>query len=261
LDDAIARLRAALDSYSGGRVLRDGARVALLGAPNVGKSSLLNALLGMRRAIVTETPGTTRDYIEEQILLHGEFIRLIDTAGLRETSDAVEMEGIAISRETLRQADIVCLIADARDGSGNAVKLREQAAIDEFDARVLLLFNKADLVDEAAAAALRGQGIVCSALLGTGLDQLTKRLAEMARELRGSSEQGSVLVTNARHADCLRRGIDALVDAQKAQQVGMTEEVLAGDLRRAIDALGEIIGAVTTDEILNGIFSRFCIGK
>jgi tRNA modification GTPase len=261
LTEAGEQLRRALDSYAGGRIIRDGVRIALVGAPNVGKSSLLNHFLGRRRAIVTDQPGTTRDYLEEAVLLHGEYVRLIDTAGLRHTDDMIEREGIAISRETLRSADVICLLADARDGLDPAEALRAQLTKESGGGEVLLVFNKCDLAARETVAAIAGQGPVISVLRGDGLPELSRRLAELARELHRGSEQGSVLVTNIRHADCLRRGIAALDEAQQAASEGMTEEVLAAELRRAIDALGEIIGAVTTDDILNGIFSRFCIGK
>ena len=258
LDYASSRLQEAFGSYSGGRVIREGARIALLGAPNVGKSILLNALLGTRRAIVTDVPGTTRDYLEEAMLLHGECVRLIDTAGLRDTDDAVEQEGIAFSMNALKDADIICLLSDARDGFSPD---KTHGLDEEYGARVMHVFNKSDLVDAAGIEDLRAHGIAISAIHGGGLDELTRTLAEQARSLRGSSEQGSVLVTNARHADCLRRGLASLDEARRAQQAGMTEEVLSAELRQAIDALGEIIGLVTTDDILNGIFSRLCIGK
>ncbi|MDT8325414.1 MAG: tRNA uridine-5-carboxymethylaminomethyl(34) synthesis GTPase MnmE, partial [Bacteroidota bacterium] len=261
LAEAERQLRRALDSYAEGRIIRDGARIALVGAPNVGKSSLLNHFLGMRRAIVTDLPGTTRDYIEEAVLLHGEYVRLIDTAGLRSSEDVIEQEGIAISRETLRSADIVCLLADARQGYDGCASMHAQLAEESDRGEVLLVFNKSDLMEPATAAALESHGAVISVLRGDGLAQLSLRLAALARDLRGGSEQGSVLVTNVRHADCLRRGIAALEQARDAASAGMTEEVLAAELRRSIDALGEIIGAVTTDDILNSIFSRFCIGK
>jgi len=260
-DESISRLDAALDSYGSGRIIRDGMRVALAGSPNVGKSSLLNTLLGTRRAIVTETPGTTRDYIEEGMLLNGEYMRFIDTAGMRQTDDHIEAEGIAFSRSILREADIVCLMADARDGASEALTVRDLALIEEEDARVLLLFNKVDLIPADAAADLAEHGFVISARTGEGMDRLTARLAELARAAVHTPEQGSVLVTNARHADCLRRGIDALEDARRARHNGMTEEFLAYEVRRAIDALGEIIGAVTSEDVLNSVFARFCIGK
>ncbi len=260
-DESIRRIQTALDSFGSGRIIRDGMRVALAGPPNVGKSSLLNTLLGTRRAIVTEVPGTTRDYIEEGMLLNGEYMRFIDTAGMRSTDDRIENEGIAISRDMLRDADIVCLIADAREGARAAVSVRDLALLEEEDARVQLLFNKADLVAADTATELAEHGLVISARTGDGMDRLTARLAELARAARQTSEQGSVLVTNARHADCLQRGIDALRDAQRARRDRMTEEFLAYEVRRAIDALGEIIGAVSSEDVLNSIFARFCIGK
>ncbi|MBN1449233.1 MAG: tRNA uridine-5-carboxymethylaminomethyl(34) synthesis GTPase MnmE [Bacteroidetes bacterium] len=258
---SLVQLREALASYDSGRLLRDGVRVVLAGPPNVGKSSLLNALLGMQRAIVTDVPGTTRDYIEESMLLHGEYLRFIDTAGLREASDRIEEEGIALGREILQNADIVCLLVDAREGHQAGVAVRDLALLEDHDTRVLLVFNKTDLVPEDQVEYLSAYGIPLSVLTGQGMTELTQRLAALARSTGGSTEQGSVLVTNARHADCLQRGIAALEDAQRAHEEGMTEEILAGEVRRATQALGEIIGAVSSEDVLNSIFSRFCIGK
>jgi tRNA modification GTPase len=254
-------MTAALESYGSGRIIRDGIRVALLGPPNVGKSSLLNALLGMRRAIVTDVPGTTRDYIEEQMLLQGEYFRFIDTAGVRDTDDSIEQEGIAIGRRVLQRADIVCVITDACDGLSASNEMMAQLKPENAEYEMFAVFNKSDLVSREVEEELNRHGVALSALHGQGIPTLTERLTELAHSMRSGSEKGRVLVTNARHADCLRRGIHALEAARRAGTEGMTEEFLAYEVRQAIEALGEIIGDVTTDDILNGIFSRFCIGK
>lgn len=261
LSDAARSIEEALATYGSGRLIREGVRVALLGPPNVGKSSLLNRLLGAQRAIVTDIPGTTRDYIEEQVLMQGEYFRVIDTAGLRDSEDSIELAGMAISRRIMQEADIVCLLTDARDGTDVGAQLRDQLRNSVDDIALLVLFNKADLVHPDEAEQLAVGGMVISALDGAGIDDLKAELASRARRMRDASEKGRVLVTNARHADCMRRALEALTKAQEAGAQGQTEEFLAYEVRQAIDALSEIIGVVTTEDILNGIFARFCIGK
>ncbi len=258
IDATRTHIAAVLATHANGRLLREGVRVALLGAPNVGKSSLLNALLGMRRAIVTDVPGTTRDYLEEQALLRGRLFRFVDTAGVRDTDDPVEREGIALTRELAARADVLCGIVDAERASGDLDVLRGFA--DDAGAVFLPLFNKVDLLDTGAHAVPDGV-LAVSALRGDGLPALELRLVDIADTLARPSEAGEVLVTNERHAGCLRRALEALDRAEHALNEGKTEEFLALELREAIDALGEIIGVVRTDDILDGIFSRFCIGK
>lgn len=258
IDATRRRVSAVLATHANGRLLRDGVRVALLGAPNVGKSSLLNALLGMRRAIVTDVPGTTRDYLEEQALLQGRLFRFVDTAGVRETDDPVEREGIALTRELASRADVLCGIVEAGGAEDELHELRGIAS--EAGAVFLPLLNKIDLLATPSSAVPEGV-LAVSALRGDGLPALEQRLIEIADTLARPSEAGEVLVTNERHADCLRRSLAALDRADGALREGRTEEFLALELREAIDALGEIIGVVRTDDILDGIFSRFCIGK
>lgn len=261
LSETQAAMQRALDSYGTGRLVREGVRVALLGRPNVGKSSLLNAMLGSDRAIVTDVPGTTRDFIEEGLLIRGELFRFIDTAGLRQTEDAIEREGIARTQVLAREADIVCALSEAAGGAEAMEELTRDLHEQDTEARVLPVFTKADLVSDGDRRMLAHAGVPVSVLDGGGLDELGRRLADMARGLGGSLEEGTLLVTNARHAQCLRDGISAVCRAHASLQQGRSEEFVAVDLRDAIARLGEIIGAVTSDDVLEGIFSRFCIGK
>ncbi|MFZ1731865.1 MAG: tRNA uridine-5-carboxymethylaminomethyl(34) synthesis GTPase MnmE [Bacteroidota bacterium] len=261
ITEAAQKIRNALDSYSSGRIVRDGARVALLGFPNVGKSSLLNALLGSERAIVTEVPGTTRDFIEESMLLQGELFRFIDTAGLRNTDDPVEREGIARTHEMALQSDIVCLLSEAAAGMDGLAGLHSAAALTRTNQELLYIFTKCDLASDAEKTAVANKGLLVSVRDGAGLEKLRDTLAAIARGKGVSSEQGEVLVTNVRHADCLQNGLQALQRAEEALTKGRTEEFVALDVREAVTALGEIIGEVTSDDVLNGIFARFCIGK
>ena len=265
LDRARASVDAALDSYDSGRIVRDGLAVVLAGPPNAGKSSMLNALLGSRRAIVTGTPGTTRDYLEEPAMLDGIPVRYIDTAGLRATDDEAEQAGVAYSEAWIATADVVCFLIDATGDEARPSAIADlRSSIDRASggrAAVIIAANKADLIPPAARAAFGAAGAVpVSALTGDGLADLASRIATIGRErTRGGDDD--VLVTNARHAECLRRASASLAAAFMALTQGRSEELLACDVREAVRALDEIIGIVSTDDVLNAIFSRFCIGK
>lgn len=243
-----------------GRVLRDGATVVIVGRPNVGKSSVFNALLGTARAIVTEVPGTTRDVLAERVDLGGVPVTLTDTAGLRASVDPVEREGVARARASAEDADVVMVVVDAAetDPAGQ----REDAAIWEAHAgrpRVLAA-NKADLLTTAAGAAVWlgvADPCVVSARNGEGLEALRGRLGVAV----GATDWEPATVTNARHLGLLERAALAVRRAIGAVESGATEEYVALDVREALQALEEIRGRVTAEEVLHGIFARFCIGK
>ncbi|MBU6479093.1 MAG: tRNA uridine-5-carboxymethylaminomethyl(34) synthesis GTPase MnmE [Nitrospirae bacterium] len=242
-----------------GRILREGARVVILGRPNVGKSSLLNRLLREERAIVTAIPGTTRDVIEESIDLDGVRIRLIDTAGVRQTVDIVEQEGIKRTRAAQDEADLLLLVLDV-----SALLTSDDRDLLRMvrDRRHVVLLNKADLAGTVEPdAALAGHPVYpISAKTGLGIE--TVKLALRAQLVSGGFEAAeSVTVTNVRHRDALRRAGESLGQALESVQSGMAGELVSIDVRAAADALGEITGAITTDEILGRIFSEFCIGK
>jgi tRNA modification GTPase len=242
-----------------GRILREGAHVVILGRPNVGKSSLLNRLLREERAIVTAIPGTTRDVIEESIDLDGLTIRLVDTAGVRETDDIVEQEGIKRTRVAQDEADLLLVVVD---GSVPLTDDDRELLNVVKDRKHLVLRNKADLADEAASdAALAGHSSYSiSAKTGLGVETVTAALrAQLLSE--GFDAAESVTVTNVRHRDALRRAGESLGQALESVQWGAAGELVSIDVRAAAEALGEITGAITTDEILGRIFSEFCIGK
>jgi len=243
--DRIANLLATAES---GRVLREGVRVAIVGPPNAGKSSLLNRLLGMERAIVSPVPGTTRDTIEEAACLRGILFRLTDTAGLRETSDPVEREGVERARRTIEQADLVLHIIDA------SINFHEPALRE----REILVANKMDLVSgegNLPAAAIR-----VSSKTGDGLPELVEA---MLRETSGShlSAGQSLASVNARHKILLESAASSLIAAAALLESGAPPEISAIELRAALDAVGRITGSADTEEILGEIFGRFCIGK
>ena len=242
-----------------GRILREGARVVILGRPNVGKSSLLNRLLREERAIVTAIPGTTRDVIEESIDLDGVMIRLVDTAGVRETDDIVEQEGIKRTRTAQDEADLLLVVVD---GSVPLTSDDRDLLTAVRDRKHVVLLNKADLADTVETdAAIAGHRVyVISAKTGMGVEMLKSALR--AQLVSGGFEAAeNVTVTNVRHRDALRRAGESLGQALESVQCGMAGELVSIDVRAAADALGEITGAITTDEVLGRIFSEFCIGK
>ena len=244
-----------------GEVVRAGVRLAIIGRPNVGKSSLLNALLRRDRAIVTPVPGTTRDVLEETIAIDGVAFILVDTAGIRHTDDDVESKGVARSRRSLAEADMVALVVDAAAG----VTAEDVALLGE--ARVLptiVIGNKSDLLSESPDRPdLNDEEvdyISVSAKTGEEIDTLEKLF--LSRALGGRVlATDEVLVSNARHADALRRAKAAVARARAALSDGLSEEFAASEIRTALSCVGEITGRDVSADILDRIFGRFCIGK
>lgn len=234
-----------------GRIFREGVRVVIYGLTNAGKSSLLNRLLGFPRAIVSPTPGTTRDTIEEVINLRGIPLRLTDTAGLREGGDAIEQEGIARTQRSLETADLVLHLVDS-----NAPKPENFTAEDAERAELLLL-NKSDLPEHSDWKSCDALRISCTT--ENGLAGLEEKILEKigARHL----DAPSAIAINARHRDCLRRALAACERASEAIAAGLGPEFVSVDLRDALQAVGEIVGAAGTEEILDSLFATFCIGK
>jgi tRNA modification GTPase len=237
-----------------GRVLRDGYRVVIVGKPNAGKSSLLNRLSGEEAAIVTEVAGTTRDILREQINIDGLAVELIDTAGLRDDPDRIEEEGIRRAREALKSADAVLWIQDANESPEQRIdeKLPEGAEI-------IIVRNKIDMTGEQAGLADDGSGAVrLSAKTGDGIDALH----ECLRAAAGYRNLGEGAFTSRkRHIDALRRAAKHFMTGRAALEDMKAGELLAEELRLAQEALGEITGAVSSDDLLGRIFSEFCIGK
>ena len=240
-------------SYKSGRLLSDGAKVAILGSPNVGKSSLFNELVRADRAIVTDKPGTTRDTLTETIDLKGIPLVLTDTAGLRETTDEIESMGIARTQRAMSDADLVLVVLDSAEPIGKAEReLLSQTS----NLRRLVVNNKWDLVGRSSVGS---EGINVSARTGAGLEDL--RLAILATLQAGANIDSSLLVTNARHYDVLVR-VGAEVDiAIGALGDKLSEELILVPLHNALRLLGEITGETTTENILSEIFATFCIGK
>lgn len=242
-----------------GRILREGARVVILGRPNVGKSSLLNRLLKEERAIVTAVPGTTRDVIEESIDLDGVMIRLVDTAGVRKTEDVVEQEGIKRARAAQHEADLLLVVVD---GSVPLTSDDRELLSAVEDRKHVVVLNKADLAKAVETDITLADHPTYAVSAKTGLGVETVKAVLRAQLVSGGLDTvDGVTVTNVRHRDALRRARESLGQALESVQCGMAGELISIDVRAAADALGEITGAITTDEILGRIFSEFCIGK
>lgn len=241
-----------LKTYSFGKILRDGVNVALVGKPNVGKSSLLNYILKESRAIVSSIPGTTRDVIREEASIDGILFRFYDTAGIRFTEDEIEKEGVLRSRETVKNSDIVIFINDVTEGFDSNVFEELKLLTDEK--RIVCVMNKTDLAPNET------ETMSVSAITGDGIDDLLRELKRMAMGEESYTEKSAV-VSNIRHAKALKKAKEHLIIAINSLKTGMSGEFLSVDLRNAESSLGEIIGTVTTDDILNNIFEKFCIGK
>jgi tRNA modification GTPase len=253
----IAGLDAALASAAQGQLLAEGLRVAIVGRPNAGKSSLLNALSGRDSAIVTEVPGTTRDTVQVSIQIDGLPVHLTDTAGLRETRDPVERIGVERAWAAARDADLVLLVVDAAAGFGGPEEAITVALPPTLPR--LVVWNKIDLTGEprGLAAATASPSVRLSARTGAGLDELRQAL----RSRSGYPAGDGLFSARRRHLDALTRARQHLAEAVRLAEGTPRPELLAEELRQAQRAVGEVLGTVTSEDLLDRVFSRFCIGK
>jgi tRNA modification GTPase len=257
LDDAQEFLRGLLLTAPEGQLLRRGARAAIIGRPNVGKSSLLNQLLGRDRAIVSPLPGTTRDTIEETANIRGLPIVFIDTAGRRETEDELEREGLRRGREALERAELLVHVLDA----STPLTAGDRHDLEEFaNRRRILVLNKCDLPPGNPPATLPADAVRVSCLTGTGIEELKDRFRQLlwSGQLAAGAEP---VMINARHEEALRRAAAALETARAAWRARVPLDLVAVDLRAAVNAVGEIVGQTATEDLLDSIFRQFCIGK
>ena len=251
LDSVREQIEALLATADQGRILREGVRVVIYGATNAGKSSLLNRLLGYDRVIVSETHGTTRDAIEETVNLDGVPIRLLDTAGLRASASELEREGIARTEKSLQLADLRLHIADRN--APRPPHFGETAG----DSNEIVILNKSDLPEESDWKNFHAPRISCAT--GEGLPELQKEI--LARITKQNLRPESTVAINTRHRDCLRRALESCDCARTALGQGLPPEYVAVDVNEALRAVGEVIGAVGVDQILDSVFGQFCIGK
>ena len=258
LDNRCDRL---VKSFRLGNVIKEGIPVTILGAPNSGKSTLLNSLLQEERAIVSDIAGTTRDAIEARYRAGGFLFRFIDTAGIRETEDVIEAQGVDIAFKKASEARIILFMVDASDS--NADSLEEEIRLIEEkkaeDADIIILLNKIDLTENTyPQETLVNYPIIrISALQGAGLDELESRLVDSVEE--GFTE--NLLLTNQRHYEAFVKVRECLSRIGKGLDDGLPTDLITGDMRMALFHLGEITGEITTDDLLGSIFSKFCIGK
>lgn len=267
--DLSATLHRLADTFREGKLLKDGIPVAIAGPPNTGKSTLLNALLQEERAIVSEIPGTTRDFIEDRVTLDGYLFRFVDTAGLREhTSDTIERIGIERSYQKIREAAIILLLNEGNDDLETIrTRTREVAKmLDKEHQHLVVVINKWDIVPAEKRQELeKGLSredvpvLFISALKEENLDRLKETLKEQAG--LQSLGEGELLITNLRHQQALLQAAEDIDRVVAGLHVGLSSDLVALDLRQAIHHLGEITGEITTDEILGNIFKNFCIGK
>lgn len=263
LHNSIQKLEEWISTYEEGRVFREGITCAITGKTNVGKSSLLNVLLKQERAIVTPIPGTTRDVIEEVLNIHGIPVRLMDTAGLRKAKDFIEQEGVRRAKERVADADLILLILDGSRG------------LDEDDLEIILeikekkkvvIINKKDLPPKVSLEEIKKRFpedplVSISALKNEGVEDLKRAIYSslIHRDIRVSPEH--LIVANIRHKTALTQINENLLNALKGLEEGASLEFIAFEIRSALDALGEMVGETTTEEVLNRIFEQFCIGK
>ncbi|OXA81141.1 tRNA uridine-5-carboxymethylaminomethyl(34) synthesis GTPase MnmE [Flavobacterium columnare NBRC 100251 = ATCC 23463] len=259
-------LKRLIDSFAVGNVIKNGIPVAIVGEPNVGKSTLLNALLNEERAIVSDIAGTTRDTIEDELVINGIGFRFIDTAGIRETKDVVESIGIQKTFEKIEQAQVVLFLVDSSQlivNSLDSLKNEIEQIKNKYPQKTLLtIFNKMDLMPTELMSNIKSQISNClfiSAKQKIGIDELKNTLLSFVKT--GALRNNETIITNTRHYDSLLKALEEIQKVQWGIQQGLSSDLMAIDIRQALYYFGEITGEVTNDELLGNIFANFCIGK
>ncbi len=256
LEKQIQKLQQLEESFKSGKILKDGIMTAIVGKPNVGKSSLLNNLLKEERAIVTEIAGTTRDTIEESVTIKGITLRLIDTAGIRETEDVVENIGVEKSKNVLKNAELVLFLVDGTKGFSSE---DEEILREISDKNYIILVNKIDLKNENIN--IDDKNIIrISAKTGEGIQELENKIEEMFN-LKGLETENEFIITNIRHRDLINKTKEGLKQAKITVETGLPIDMISINIKTAIESLGEILGESVSEDVLNKIFEKFCVGK
>jgi tRNA modification GTPase len=259
------RIQDLKSSFKYGNAIKNGVPVAIAGKPNSGKSSLLNLLLNEEKAIVSNIPGTTRDAIEDTIILDGIKFRFVDTAGLRNTDDEIESKGIEITKAKISKASVLIYLFDINDSTESEI-INDLKEFSRDDLSIILVRNKIDLKNESSTEIKSilekcddkvNEILEISAIQKKYLDVIKNKLLELNKV----SKNEDTIVTNLRHFNSLSKAESALIEIEKGINEGLSGDLLSIDLRKAIDSIGEITGQITNDEMLGNIFSNFCIGK
>lgn len=251
------KLEGLIKSFSYGNVIKNGVPISIIGAPNAGKSTLLNRLLNEDKAIVSDIAGTTRDIVEDEIIINGISFRFIDTAGIRETTNEIEQIGIKKAIERAKKSEIVIYLFDAKDdikGVERGIELLKT----EVDSEIVLVANKVDLLTDASSY-INLNPLEISAISGKGVTHLIDTLVQIVNDKKVEGQQ--IIITNMRHVEALQKAFDAITQVKQGLDNGITGDFLAIDIRQSLHYLGEITGEITTDDLLGNIFGKFCIGK
>ena len=256
LGNALGELEKLYKSYDGGRVLQGGIPAAIIGRPNAGKSSLLNALLGYDRAIVTDIPGTTRDTIEEKLRLGGVLLRLTDTAGLRDTADEIEKLGVERSRKAMKDSELVLAVIDgSRELTAEDAGIIREA---ESAPKAVVVISKSDIAKPVSLPETKLPTVTVSSVTGEGLDELAQTVKKLFPIPEAPAGE---ILTNARQAEAIKRAISAMRSALDAMELGVTPDIVLTETESAMSALGELTGRTVREDVTNRIFERFCVGK
>ena len=252
-----SKLETIIASYIKGKVIREGVNLVIAGKPNSGKSSLFNYLLKTNRAIVSKIAGTTRDYIEENLIINGILFNLTDTAGLRHSHDEIESEGIKRSHKKLEEADLIVYLIDSSQDNATLENDIENFNLNFDSTKSILVFSKSDVSN----AQFSSSGVTISLIKDESIEEFKKEMVSKISAGKINSSSGEIIITNLRHKICLESVVKSLTNAVQSIDNDMSGEFISVDLRNSLKSLGEITGEVTNDEILNNIFRNFCIGK
>ena len=255
-----SELKTLINSFQSGNVLKNGISVTIAGKPNAGKSSLLNTLLNEDIAIVSEIPGTTRDSIEDSLVIDGVNFRFTDTAGLRETKDIIESKGIERTKEKIKKAKILIYLFDINDTNINEIKSKIES-FKRKDLSILLVRNKVDLKNENKNLLNDLKGTEVIEISATDSNSVSRLKNRLVKEIDILNPYNDVIISNSRHYEALIKALKAIEEVNKGLKENISGDLLSVDIRRSIEYLAEITGEITNDDVLKNIFANFCIGK